>query len=126
MENSNDGEPKLEFESIRKHATEYLKNRLEYFKLVIIEYFARLAPSIVLLLVIGMIMLVFWVFANISAALAIGNALQNPSMGFLIVSGINLVLALFIFAARKALIFKPVSNWLVQILLKSMDADENN
>jgi len=125
MEDNDGGEPKLEFDSIKAHATEYVKNRLHYFKLTTIEYLAKLAPSIVLLIIISLIILVFWVFVNIYAALAIGNAIQNVSMGFLMVSGINIVLALLIIAARKALVVKPVSNWIVKILVKSMEADEN-
>jgi len=125
MEDQGDGEPKLEFDSLKNHATEYFKNRLHFIKLTVVEYIARLAPAFVFIFIISLFFLVFWIFINVSAAISIGKEIQNLSMGFLIVSGINIFIAILVYAARKAIIFKPVSNWLVKLLLKSTEEDEN-
>jgi len=126
MEEPIDEEPKIDFGNIKNHIAEYLKNRLEYFKLSAVEYSAKVAQSIIFVMIITVVLLVFWLFANITAAIAIDNATGNKGTGFLVVSLFNLLLAIFIMLARKALIFKPVSNWIVKILIKSLDADENN
>ncbi len=126
MEESLNEEPKLEFENIKKHVSEYLKNRLEYFKLSTIEYTAKVAQSVVFVMVISLAILLFWIFANITAAIAIGEAMGRMTYGFSIVAFFNLVLALFILVTRKALIFKPVGNWIIKVLTKSLETDENN
>jgi len=119
-------EPKIDFGNIKKHVTDYLKNRLEYFKLTAIEYSATLLESVVLVVVLGVIFLFVWVLANVTAAIAIGESIGKMSIGFLIITLFNLALGLIIIAVRKTLILKPLSNWIVKTLTKSLDADEHN
>jgi len=125
MEEPVNEEPKLEFENIKTHVSDYLKNRLEYFKLSIIEYTAKVAQSIVFVIVISLAILLFWIFANITAAMAIGESIGRMTYGFAIVALFNLALALFILIARKAIISRPVGNWIIKVLTKSLEADEN-
>jgi hypothetical protein len=125
MEEPLDKDSKIEFESIKKHVSNYLKNRLEYFRLSAVEYSAEIARSVVFVIVISIAILLFWIFVNITAAIAIGEVYGKMTIGFLAVALFNLLLSLFIFIARKALIFRPVGNWIVKILTKSIEEDEN-
>jgi len=64
--------------------------------------------------------------ANITAAMAIGESIGRMTYGFAIVALFNLALALFILIARKAIISRPVGNWIIKVLTKSLEADEIN
>ena len=125
MEEPLNEEPKLEFESIKGHVTDYVKNRLEYFKLSAIEYLAKIAQSVVFVIVMSLVFLLFWFFVNVTAAIAIGEAYGKMTIGFLALAFFNLALGLIIVLARKALIIRPVGNWIVEILTKGIEEDEN-
>jgi len=126
METPENEGPDLDFGNIKTHVTDYLKNRIEYLRLSAVEYTAIVAQSIIFTVMVAMVLLIFWLFANVTAAIAIGEACGHMTTGFMVVALVNLFLAIIIILARKALIFKPVSNWIVKILTKSIEADENN
>lgn len=125
MEDANRGNETFHFDTMKGHVKDYINNRLEYFKLVVIEYIARLMPVIVFVVIMGILIILFWIFVNIAVAMAIGNSINSQVGGFLIVSGINLVLAAIFTLAYKKIIFKPVSSFTVKVLIKSLEADEN-
>jgi len=125
MEEPLDEEPNIDWDGMKSHVTGYIKNRIEYFKLSLIEYIAEVAESVVLAAILAVIILTLWFFANITAAIALGEVIGKMSIGFLIVTGFNFMLGIIIIAARKPLLLKPISSHIIKILSKSLEADEN-
>ena len=125
MEDINKEDEKIDFNMVKDHLMDYLNNRLKSFQLTVIEYVAKILPVFVFVAIIALVILVFWIFGNIAAALAIGRAIDNIALGLLIMAIFNLILGAILVFAFKDLIHKPVSNWIVKILSLSLESDEN-
>ena len=125
MEEANHGDETFHFDAMKGRVKDYINNRIEYFKLAVIEYIAKFMPVVVFVIIMGILLLLTWIFANIAVAVAISRATGSLTEGFLIISGFNLVLAVIFLFAYKKIIVKPVSNFTVKILIKSLEADEN-
>ncbi|MCB4808090.1 hypothetical protein LG651_07475 [Tamlana sp. 62-3] len=79
---------------------EYLKKSQEYYRL---KVFQQLTSSMSLLfktIFMGALVLVAFLFLAISAAVAIGNALNSVPLGYLIVGGVFLLLSIIFYFAR--------------------------
>jgi hypothetical protein len=125
MEDNKKDPEKIDFNDLKDHVKGYIENRLKLLQLTVIEYIAKVSPVFVLVALMALVLLVFWIFVNISAAIAIGRAIDSMAFGFLIISGFNLLLCGFFVLTFKGLIQKPVSNWIVKILTQSLESDDN-
>jgi len=125
MEEAKQEEDTFHFDTLQGHIKEYINTKIEYFKLSVIEYIARIMPVIAFIAILSILLLLFWIFANYAAALAIGDAIGSETGGICIIAALNLLLAIIFSMAYKRMIFKPVSNFTVKILLKSLEEDEN-
>lgn len=97
---------------------EYTETSIELYKLNAVEVTADVVSSIISRLALALVFSLFTLFVNIAISLLIGNLLGAYYLGFLIVSGFYLVLSLIIYFFNKNLIKVPITNLVIDKLLK--------
>lgn len=78
----------------------YVKASHQYFRLKIFQQLTLSLSLVTKVFAVGSLLLAGIVFLSFAAALEIGNSLQSYALGFLIVGGIYVVLALLIYKLR--------------------------
>jgi hypothetical protein len=111
---------KNQWGNLVEDSTHYAKLRIEQAKLKAGEQVAKsggkLSGSLLLLTLFGVALFMF----SLAAAIFIGEAIQNYSLGFLIVGGFYLMLALLAVIFKKELLERPAAN----VILRSIFDDE--
>ena len=108
-------EERSKFETLAEHAKDYAELRLELVKLEAAAKVSNVVSSIASAVVIGLLSLFVLLFASFGVAWWIGQANDNPSMGFFIVAGFYVVLAVVVYLMRNA-IKLPIINSMLQTL----------
>ena len=114
-------------EKLYDKAEKYSKTSIDLTKLIAIDKTSDIISSLAVVFSISLIVALFTLFINIGVSLLIGKMLHNYYLGFFIVSGFYLILAIIIFIFRKTLIKIPIDNLIVLKLLKEKEyADKNS
>ncbi|WP_438966620.1 hypothetical protein [Flavobacterium sp.] len=117
-------------ELLYEKAKNYTETSIELFRLNAIDKTADVVSSLFARLILIMVVAMFTLFINIALSLFIGSLLGATYLGFLIVSGIYLVLSIIIYNYNEKLIKIPLTNLVISKLLKtkiraSNDSNEN-
>lgn len=102
-------------------AEQYSRTSLELIKLNAIDKSSDVISSLAVVVSLTLILAVFTLFVNIGIALLIGNALNDYALGFFIVSGFYLLIAIVVYFFRKSIIKNPIDNIVVGKLMKKKD-----
>jgi hypothetical protein len=108
------------FKRLLEQAKIYLNLRVDYLRLYVAEYLIRFFSSLVLLMVIFLFLFFVLVFGSFAFAYWFGEITGRWSIGFLIIAGFYILLAVLIFALRRVLIVKPFT----QLIIKQMELDK--
>jgi hypothetical protein len=125
MEDSDKSDQKIDFNTIREHLKDYINNRIDYLRLTIVENIANAVPVLILAVILTLLFIVFWIFGNIAAVIAIGKMIDSMALGFLIVAGCNLLIGIILLALYKQLLADPIGNMIVKNLTDKSQKDEN-
>ena len=114
------------FNEIRTYlVTKYKVTRLEISEKIIIA--VNLVFQVIIIVMLSSVVLIVLSFA---LANYLGRHLDNDGLGFLIVSGIDILLLLIFIIFRKALVLKPLSKIFIPLLLnenrEEEEEDEDN
>jgi hypothetical protein len=104
-------------ESLVSQSKDYVDNRLELYKLKMIDKTASVASSIVSGLVLFLIFFIFFVVLNIGLALLIGHLLGEAYLGFLILAGFYAIAGLVLFFGRNKIFKTPVTGMIIRKFL---------
>ena len=108
-------------EQLYQKAKDYTEVSIELFRLNAIDKTADLVSSLFAKFILAMVVAMFTLFINIALSLYIGKLLEETYLGFLIVSGIYLVLSIVILLYSDKLLKKPLTNLVIAKLLKTKD-----
>ncbi len=87
-------------EKVSDIGEKYVTKSYEYFKLKVFQQLSFTISMMAKAIVIGAVLFIGLIFMAVAGAIAIGNALDNVSLGYLIVGGLFMVIALLIFLLR--------------------------
>lgn len=107
-------------------AKNYAEINIELVKLYAIDKAADVVSSILARLVIIMGVAMVVLFVNISLSLYLGELLGSDYLGFLVVSGIYLVLTVIFSYNRDKIIKTPITNLIIAKLLKTKPRSNNS
>jgi len=94
-------------EALTDSLKEYTETNYELVKLEVIDHSATIVSGIITAIVMTVILVLFAFFGGIYLALYLSQIFGN-NLGFAIVGGFFLILALFVYLFKKGLIVKPV------------------
>ncbi|MDI1317548.1 competence protein [Flavobacterium sp.] len=101
-------ELKENVEGIQENTKAYVESSLAYYKLWGFKLAMKSTTLMVKFFLIAMCLLIVLLFLSVAGALAFGKLVDNYVFGFLIVAGIYLVLALFLFLVKDKIIEGPI------------------
>ncbi|MGV3612953.1 MAG: competence protein [Fluviicola sp.] len=87
-------------QKVQEETKAYVESTVQYYKLWGFQFIMKSTRTIVKLLLIGFFLLIALLFGSIAASMAIGDALDNMALGFLIVAGGYFLLVLLILFLR--------------------------
>ncbi|MBL7747983.1 MAG: phage holin family protein [Chitinophagaceae bacterium] len=102
---------------------EYINNRIDAVKLSAAEKASAITANVLAGIFVALILFLFIIFGGVALALVLGIWLGKMWLGFLLVAGFYLLLALIIWAARGRIIRLPVMNALIKQLFSSDEED---
>lgn len=105
-------------ELLYQKTKEYTETSIELFRLNAIDRTADVVSSLFARLVLILIVAMFTLFINIALSLYIGKILGEMYLGFLIVSGVYLILSIIVFYFNNKLLKIPLTNLIIAKLLK--------
>ncbi len=89
---------------------EYVETNYELVKLQVIDHTSDIISAVIGMLIFGILMLLFVLFGSMYAAYALTDLIGIDDIGFAIVGGFYLVVAILFFFNRKSLIENRVCN----------------
>ncbi len=95
---------------------QYVSTSAELLKLEAIEQGATISSKLISTLLIGLILLLFVVFASIGLSLFLADFFESYFIGFLIIAGVYLIIGLFLLAFRKRMIEFPFKNHVIKTI----------
>lgn len=85
------------WEEAKEHLEKYVLVQWELLKLHLVEKYAHISSSVFGSFLLFIVLIMVVMFASIGAALAIGDEIQHPYLGFLVVAGFYLLLFLVLY-----------------------------
>lgn len=111
-------------EDLAGHVQEYVNNQIDTIKLNTAEKGAKLMTSTLTMTVCLFIFGVFTLFISLALAFALAKATGEMYWGFLIVSGIYLLVGILVYVQREKFLKLPIMNYLLKQIFKG-DGDED-
>lgn len=108
--------------SIKESAKEYVDLRLELVKLQSVEILSNYLSSMLYVVITMLVVMVMLVFVSIGAALLINQNIESDFGGFLIVSGVYMLLLAALVIFRKSIIENLLRNPLIKNLVDVIHA----
>lgn len=100
----------------------YVNLRISYLRVNVAEFLIRFFSGLVLWMVIFLFLFFVLVFGSFAFAYWFGELTGKMSLGFLIIAGFYILLAVLIFAFRRPLIVRPFT----KMIINQMELDINN
>ena len=104
-------------ESLFTKTTDYLETKIELLKFKAVDKASDVTSSVISRLVIGLIVALVLLFINIGLAIWIGDLLGKMYYGFFLLGGFYLLVAIILYASRRAFIKRPLNDRLVRKML---------
>lgn len=95
-------------ESIQEHSKAYIESSLAYYKLWGFKVAMKSTTLMLKFFLISICLMIVLLFVSIAGSLAIGDLLHSYPLGFLIVAGVYLVLALLLFLVKDKIVEGPI------------------
>ena len=111
-----------QFKKVFDQVKIYLDLKVGYFKLHVAEYLIKFFSSLVLWMVLFFVLFFVIVFGSFAFAYWFGELTGRWSLGFLIIAGFYIFLAIIIYALRKNIVVKPFT----RLILSQMELDQFN
>ena len=93
-------ELKGSIDQVKQEGKAYVDSTISYYKLWGFKVAMKSTTLVFKFVLIAVCVLMVLLFASVAAALAIGDALGNTALGFLIVAGVYLLLTALLFLIR--------------------------
>lgn len=114
------GKLKENIQDIREETKGLIESNIAFYKLWLFKVITQSFSALLKVLLIGMLLIIVFVFFSIAAAIAIGQALGNMAYGFLIVGGFYLLLSLIAYLLKEK-IEKPIIEKFSEIFYNDED-----
>jgi uncharacterized membrane protein YqjE len=118
------GEKQSFFEDTQDIAEDYVKNRMQLFKLQVAEKSARLVSLIFAGLIIGLLLFFILLFLSMMAGYYFSEKLHNQFYGFGIVAVFYILLLIIILYLRKRFLDKYISDAVIKIFFDLNEDDD--
>ena len=110
-------EESSKIENLAKNVKEYVNIQVEIVKLSAINKLSILVAKIAFVFTVAFLSLPFIIFGSMALGYYLSTLTGNIYTGFLLVTGLYLIIGIILFSGRKSLILNPVRNLLIKQIL---------
>ena len=110
-------------ESLIDEGKRYVQTRIDEMKLAAADKSARILSLTVSVFLTAAVFFLFFVLITVALAFFVGDWLGSRGLGFLIVSGLTLLSAIWIWSLRERWIRRPIRNALLRVLFEEEKKD---
>lgn len=110
-------EVKEELDLLKEHSEAYINTSLQYYKLWGFKVSVKAASQFMTFVLLSLCSMMALLFLSLAAAYALGDALDNLSLGFLLVGVFYVLVTILAYLCRKFLVEKPMLKKLSDIIL---------
>lgn len=103
-------------ESLIDEGKRYVQTRIDELKLAAADKSSRLLSLTVAVFLTAGVFFLFFVLLTVALAFFVGDWLGSRGLGFMIVAGVVLLFALWIWSKRERWIRRPIRNALLRVL----------
>ncbi len=104
-------------ESLISQSKDYAVNRLELYKLKLVDKTSNVASLVVAGIALFVVFFIFFTVLNIGIALLIGDLVGRYYLGFLIVAALYAIAGLVLFKGRNKFFKTPITGMLIRKFL---------
>lgn len=104
-------------ESLFSQTKDYVDNRLELFKLKMVDKSAAILTAVISGLALFVVFFIFFIVLNIGIALLIGDLIGKSYLGFLILAAFYLIAGLVLLFTRNKIVKTPVEGMIIRKFL---------
>ena len=104
---------------------EYVNTRIAQLKLSFAEKTSKVMSVMIAVVISALVFSLFLVLISIAGAMAIGQWLESPWLGFVIVGGVVLVVGLVLWVSKDRLIGKPIMNALIKVIFDKEEDEKD-
>ncbi len=102
--------------TLKDQISDFVEHKIDIIKLKAIKKGAPLVSNIIVGVAVAFLAIFFLMFLSFSAAYGISSATDRPFLGFLIVGGFYLILAVLVVALKDKLLTLPIMQSLLEAL----------
>ncbi len=113
-----------DFSSLSDNVKDYIRLKLELYKLIAVEGIAQLLSSIIISLVVLLLSIFFLFFLALAFVYWYGEVAGHMWVGALIVTGFYLIVSVFVYIYRNKLFVNPLITKLTS-LMEEEETDED-
>ena len=95
-------------DDIKENVKGFIDSNISYYKLWFFKVAMKSTTMLLKLLLLAVFIILMLVFLSVAAAIAIGYALDNFAYGFLIVSGIYIILSIIVYNIKDKIVEGPI------------------
>ncbi len=118
-------ETKSKVEELIENVSDQIDNHIELATLKASEKLVQGISIVISNLIIGILLVLSFLFLSIALAWYLSSLLEKPHIGFLIVGGFYLLLGLFFWVGKDKVLKQPLLNSIIKQLFKERNEDEN-
>ena len=119
-------ELKTQIEEIGDQIKQYVDTRYELITLKSADKVSNIGSSIGMAVVIGIVAVFFLLFLSLATGYYLSMLLESYTYGFLVLSGIYLLILVILFAARKSALINPLKNMLIREMFEEKKKEKTN
>lgn len=112
-------------EELADNIKEYVNVKLDAVKLSVAEKSSKIFSNVIASSIFALTIIFFLIFFSVALAYFLAKFLGNTWSGFLIVSGIYLLIALLVLAFKERMIRIPLINSILSQMFKDDDGEED-
>ena len=111
-------EDKSKIEKIYERVEQFALTSIELYKLKAWQKAAEIATTVATSLLMGVFGLLFLLFVSVGLAVYLGEIMGRMHYGFMVVSGIYLLLAIIVYALRARVLKDKLNTYIVRKIFK--------
>jgi len=111
-------------EELAGNINNYVNNRIDAMKLTAAEKTSAVIANLVAGLIVATVFMFFIIFAGIALSLFLGDWIGRTWAGFLIVSGLYLLIGVVVWSGKEKIIRLPIMNALIKQLFGKEDEQD--
>ena len=110
---------KTKIEELSGNVKEYVNVQVKLINLKVVDKVSSVAANITFAIIIFLFAFLLLIFGSIALGFYLASVTGSTSLGFLVLTGIYLIVGIILFSFREKLVINPIRNGLIRQMLRN-------